>query len=127
MLHAMVAAAFQDVAEADQVGVDIGGRVLQRVAHPGLGGQVDHALRLVLAEHPLHRLAVADVHALLGEALVILDPRQPRLLQRHVVVVVQVVDADDLVAAFQQTQGQRIADKAGGSGNEYFHVARIVE
>jgi hypothetical protein len=41
VLHLAVPAAFQDVHEADEVAVDIGMRVLQRVAHAGLGRQVD--------------------------------------------------------------------------------------
>ena len=40
MLDTAVPAAFQDVEEADEIGVDIGVRILQRVAHAGLGRQV---------------------------------------------------------------------------------------
>jgi hypothetical protein len=50
VLHAVVAAAFEDVGEADQVAVDVGVRVLQRVAHAGLGGEVDHAVELLGGE-----------------------------------------------------------------------------
>ncbi len=45
MLHAMVSAALEDIAEAKQIGVDIGERVFQGVADPGLGSQVDHPVQ----------------------------------------------------------------------------------
>ena len=43
MLDAVVAAALEDVHEADEVAVDVGVRVLERVAHAGLRGEVDDA------------------------------------------------------------------------------------
>jgi hypothetical protein len=58
-----VAAALQDVGEADEVGVDVGHRVLDGVAHPGLGRQVDHPLRLVGGEGGGDRRAVVQVDA----------------------------------------------------------------
>ena len=41
VLYLVVAAAFEDVYEADQVAVDVGVRILDRVADTGLGGEVD--------------------------------------------------------------------------------------
>ncbi len=39
MLDAMVAAAFENVKRADDVGADVGVRILERVAHAGLRGR----------------------------------------------------------------------------------------
>src|SRR3546814_7843456 len=50
VLDAVVAAGLEDVHEADDVGVDVGVRVLERVAYAGLGGEVDHPLRLERSE-----------------------------------------------------------------------------
>jgi len=50
VLDAGVAAAFEDVDEAHQVAVDIGMRVLQRIAYAGLGGGVEHPLKTVIFE-----------------------------------------------------------------------------
>ena len=44
--------------------------------------------------------------------------RQPRFLQRHVVVVVEIVEADDLIAALEQQLRGVKADEAGGAGDE---------
>src|SRR5690606_3045001 len=46
VLHGMGAAAFQDVQEAVQVAACVGARVAERVAHTGLGGQMDDHVRL---------------------------------------------------------------------------------
>jgi hypothetical protein len=56
-----VAAAFEDVHEADEVAVHIGVRILQRIAHAGLGGQVDDAVELLGGEERFHAGAVGDV------------------------------------------------------------------
>ena len=58
MLDAVVPAALEDVEEADEVAVDVGVRVGQRVAHAGLRGQVDHALG-ALARETARAIAVA--------------------------------------------------------------------
>jgi hypothetical protein len=58
-----MAAAFEDVDEADQVAVDIGMRVLQRVAHAGLRREIDHALRAFCREKRGDAGAVGDVEA----------------------------------------------------------------
>ena len=47
---------------------------------------------------------------------------QAVFLERDFVIVVQVVEADDFVAARQQAQGSGHADEAGGAGNENFHA-----
>ena len=51
--------------------------------------------------------------------------RQPRLLQRDVVVVVEVVEPDDFVAALQQQLRGVEADEAGRAGDEEFHEGAI--
>jgi hypothetical protein len=54
-------AALQHVHEADEVAVDVGMRVLQRIAHAGLRRQVDHAVEALAGKQPLHAGAVGDV------------------------------------------------------------------
>ncbi len=62
MLHAEVPAALEDVSKADDVTVDIGQRIFDRVADAGLSGKVDHALRLVGCKAVMQHLAVAQVN-----------------------------------------------------------------
>ena len=118
----MVPAAFQHVEEAGHVAVDIGVRVPQRVAHAGLGGEVHDAIERLRSSNSLlmpSRSAKSSWrNAKPGCGL---KPRQPRLLQRRIVVVVEVVDADDLVAAREQSLADVHADEAGATGDQDFH------
>jgi len=77
--------------------------------------QVDHA------SGGFHRLAVGKVNAQVGVIGVSGVTREPRFLDRRIIVVVMVVDADDGVAAFEQPQCEGGTDEAGGAGDEDFH------
>jgi len=46
-----------------------------------------------------------------------LEARQPRLLERHVVVGVEVVQAENVLAVRQKAFTQMITDEPGGSGH----------
>jgi hypothetical protein len=119
--HRVLAAGLQDVQEAAEVGLAIGVRMGDGVAHPGLGGQVHHAVEALGREQRLHPGAVGHVQALEAKARLRRQPGQPGLLERRVVVVVEVVDADHLVAARQQALGHVHADEAGRAGDQDFH------
>ncbi|MNR42031.1 hypothetical protein D3C85_1605020 [compost metagenome] len=60
----MAAAAFENVEKATQVAVDIGARVFQRVAHPGLGSQVDHHFGLFAGKQFGYTRGVVEVQAI---------------------------------------------------------------
>jgi hypothetical protein len=47
--------------------------------------------------------------------------RQPRLLEGDIVVVVEIVNADDFVAAREQALADMHADKPGGAGEQDLH------
>jgi hypothetical protein len=108
-------APLQDVGEAYQVRVDVGVRVLERVAHPCLRREVHDDDGTHLSEQLRHGLAVGDVQLAEGEARPAVQQLQPRPLQARVVVVVHAVDADDLAAFGQQPLAQVVADEAGGT------------
>ncbi len=121
VLDAVVAAAFEQVGEADDVRLHVGVRILQRVAHAGLRGEVDDGVEVAFLEQVFHHHAVGDVVLEEAEVGVGLELLQPRELQRRVVVVVEVVDADHFVAALQQDLRDVHADKPGGAGEQDFH------
>ena len=119
--HLVVAAAFQDVHEADDVAVDIGMRVFDRVAHAGLGGEVDDAVEFFFGEELFDALAIGDIHLHEAEAGVRLQARQAVALELRVVVIIQIVEADHLVTPRQQALGGMHADKARRPGYQHLH------
>jgi hypothetical protein len=92
--------------------------VLDRVAHPGLGGEVDDDAEAVGGEEGFHLAAVGEVDAGGGEAIVCLEAFESRLLEGRVVVVVEVVEADNVVAIGEESFGKVVADETGGAGDE---------
>src|SRR3546814_6425394 len=107
MLDAVVAAAFENVGEADQIAVDIGVRVDQRIAHTGLRGEVDHALEALFREQRRHAVAIGEIELDEAEARLAFELRKTRVLEAHVVVVVDDVEADDLDTASKQALWDR--------------------
>src|SRR5204863_273551 len=77
-----------------------------------------HDVEASLGEHLRHRGAIGDVDAVEGEALPLAEQREPRFLQLRIVVVVDDVEADDLVAALEQLRGGVEADEPGGAGDQ---------
>src|SRR5690606_19988654 len=113
MFDVVVTAALEHVDEADDVAVDVGVRVGDRVAHAGLGGQVDNYRRLALVEEPVEGRSVDEVELAEGEGVVALQAFQTGQLERNVVVVIDVINAHYLVTAGQESLGDVIADETG--------------
>ena len=122
MPHRIVAAALQDVQEAHDIAVHIGPGILDRIADAGLGGQVDHGVEALRREQRRQRLAVGEVHPHEAEPFAV-DLRQARFLQDDGIISIEVVQADDFIAASEQTLNQMEADEAGCSRDQDLHKA----
>ena len=101
MLNAMVPAPFQHMQRADNVGVDVGVRVFHAVAHARLRGEVDNSLRLHLGKQPLDARTVGEIELVEGEAVCALKLAETRLLQPNIIVGIEIIDTDDLIASSQ--------------------------
>ena len=101
MLHAIVAAALDNVQEPGHVALDVDVRILDGIAHSGLRSQVDDPLEALCGEQFLHCRAVGQLH--FDEAKILERPQhvQPGLLEARIIVVVQVIETHHLIAAFQ--------------------------
>ena len=53
MLHRVVASAFKQVEESDYVTFDVGIRIFQGVAHPGLSGEVYNDFKMLVSKKSL--------------------------------------------------------------------------
>ncbi len=100
-----------------------------RVAHAGLGGEVDDAVEAVSGKAGVDRGAVGEIGAdegvgRAGLAGGVGQDAEAGFLEARVVVVVHAVEADHLVAALEQAPGGVEADEAGVSGHENLHQKR---
>jgi hypothetical protein len=97
--------------------VDIG--VDLRVADPRLRRQVDDPVEIAMAlGQPQHGLAVGDVALDEGESGRLAQRLDPRELEDRVVIVAEIVDADDRLASRQQGAGDVRADEPGDTCDE---------
>ena len=130
VFDAVVAAALKDVAKAHQIGLDVGRWVLDRVAHPRLGSQIDHPHGPVLGKGRLNRSAVFQVcldqikrdTATRSRGLQL---GQPRPFKRWVVIGVQIVEAQHRRAPLQQPRAQVKANETGGAGHQHRSLHRL--
>ena len=115
MLHLVVATAFEDMKEADNIAVYIGMGIIQGVAHACLSCQIDHGIGLGVGKKLLHAGAIAQIHLEKLEIGVILDLCQAIALQLHAVVGIKIVDADHRFALLEQHFCQTVPNKASSS------------
>ena len=87
----------QHVQSADDVGIDIEVRVLQLLADPGLGAEMNVPLRPSFGEDLLHSGAVGEVPLVERRTLAPLKLGKPGLLQLYVIVGIEITEADDLI------------------------------
>jgi hypothetical protein len=113
-LHAEAPAAFEEIHRSHDVHVGVEERVFDRPAHLGLGGEVNHRIRLLGAKH-VGQIGAADVHD--GE------PRRRR--HRLAVARREVVDDDDVVAGRDAAVDDVRADESRATGDENSHADRL--
>ncbi len=77
-----------------------------------------HPARLVLGEQGGDAVAVGQIQRVMAVVRIGLKLGQPGLLQRRVIIGVEVVQPDNAFAPLQQTPGGMEADEAGGAGDQ---------
>jgi len=123
----VMAASLQHRQGTGEVAVCVGKGVVQGVAHPGLGTEVDHPIEplpgTLAGKECRHGLPVREIATLEAKPGQRQEPGQARLLQAHLVVVVEIVETDHLVALLDEPLRQVKPDEAGGAGDEILHCA----
>ena len=122
MLESLVAAReFEDVLLPHEIGARVGRRILERVTHAGLGGEVQNHIELRAGRRRSKRVRIGDIA--LGKSIDGLSRqlRQARVLERRGVVRIEIVDRHDFVAARQERLARMEADKSRAAGEEYTH------
>src|SRR5207248_2727808 len=95
--------------------------ILKRVAHPGLSGEVDHTLELLPGEELRDPRVIGQIQLDETEFRMRCQAREPRLLELDVVVLVEVVETDDLIAPRQEALRGMESDESGRAGDEDLH------
>jgi len=134
--HRVVPASLEDVDEAVEVALHVGVGVDQGVAHAGLRGEVRDVIELLVPEERVDRGLIRDVGPGERELVVLIaqqegvvgDPRpgdaeveEAAVLDGRIVVVVDVVEADDLVALLDEPLRQVVAHEPRRTSHEHPH------
>jgi hypothetical protein len=101
-----VPAPFKDVHETNEVGVHIGVRILDGIPDTRLGRQVHYPLGFVLGEKGFHGSAVSHILTDFGKTGFVGQAFQPRFLQVNIVVIIDVINANDFIAPIKQAMSQ---------------------
>ena len=124
MFHALVPAAFQDIAEAYDIAVDDGLRVAHRVSDASLCSKVHDPHGRMLGEDVRNCVAVCDVLLNKLERWISAELRQPRALQRGIVIVIETIEAKHMLATRQEARSNVKTNESSDPGDKNcFHVS----
>ena len=118
MLRRRAAAAFEHIGKAHEIAVDIGMGILDAVANPRLGGEVEHPFRPCLVPDALEPRPVGEIDEGQLETVALVEHPTATLLQSDVVIGRQIVKADHGEAVAQQPLAEVKADEARGTGDD---------
>jgi hypothetical protein len=100
MLDAVVPTTLENVRKAHHIAVDVCERILERIAHAGLRSQMHDALELPRREQVRHARTRGQIQLYELKVRITLEHLESRFLERHFVVIVEIVETDHLIAAF---------------------------
>jgi len=108
---------------ADEVGPHISPGVFEAVADSGLGSEMNDPVYPERGRSAAERLKVREIHALEMEGAVVtaLEPVEAVQLQPRVVIIVEIVDSEDGLAALEQRIRGRCSDEPRDAGDQNSH------
>src|SRR5947209_1043819 len=112
MTAAMLPTSFQDIEEADQIGVGVSVGIVDRVTNASLGGEVNDRGEAMLRKQSVRGGAIGEIDLHETEMRQLAQDVQPRPLQRRIVVAVQIIQAHNMAAFGQQPAGDMKSDKS---------------
>lgn len=122
MLYLVMAAGFKNIEEADDVGIDIRTRMVNAVPHTSLCRQVDDNVRLILLKECRDRRLIRQVTFDERELRILTQNLQAALLQPDIVIVIDIVKADNRRPESQQTLRKMESDKARRASDQDFFL-----
>ena len=94
---------------ADEVRLDVGARILDRIANARLRAEMDDPVELLAGKRAVQRLVIGEIHLLELEAAGIErgERGQPVGLEARIVIGVEAVDADHRIRPASSGAGRR--------------------
>ena len=120
MRNGTVTRQFQNVEMPRNVRMDIGCGIFERIAHPGLGTQMDDPVNRLVGKRMGQRIGVGkiDIDKLICIGMLRLKACDARALQVERIIGREIVDSNYPLAAFQQSVSDVHSDKASRTGDE---------
>ena len=103
----------EEVHEAENIAVNIGMGVLDRVADTCLCSEIHHTVKLFNSKKILHPLPVGKIQLYKPEIFKCPQYIEAGLFQSNIVIVIEVVYADNFITALKQAGAYPAADKTG--------------
>src|SRR5437763_702316 len=88
---------FNQVEEPFAVRFLVGKRIFNGITHSGLCREMAYSGRTVAGKKRFHAFVIANVHFMETEPLPALKLPQPRLLERRIVIGIDIVDPDHVM------------------------------
>ena len=93
-------------------------RIVDRVANASLGCEVDNGRKPMFCKQLIGDCAIGEFELHETELRMLPQDIQPRLLQRRIIIAVQIIEPDNR-AAFRQKLTRNVkSDKAGRTGDQ---------
>ena len=127
MLSAAMPASLKDICKGNQVGLHIIVGMVDAVAHPCLGREMNDPVETVLGETGFNLSAIwarsarrtsISVPSLGG----LFQHAKACFLEARIVICINIIEANDRIAALQKSLGDMKADKACRARNQNFHL-----
>ena len=124
MARTAAAGELQHVAVADQVRLEVGAGILEAVANAGLSPEVNDPIEVGRAAQLVQGAGIREIDPFEPETIaeIARERVEARLLQRWIVIIVEIVDPDDLLAASEKRACCRRPDESTRARDEYRHA-----
>ena len=113
----------QEIEGSGEIGVEIGARIVEAVAHSRLRGEMVNRIESV-AINPSQRGAILEHRLMAGKARPLQQYPVPAQLKVAVVVGRKPIEADDLMAFVEKTASHVKTYEAGAAGDKNTHCSR---
>ncbi len=124
MFYFVVPASLKHVECANQIGLAVGVGIFNGIANAGLRTKMNYSVNLIVREEPLHGGSIGQIRLDESELLiggVLADEVQASLLERGVVVGVQIVQTQHRVSSLKKAKGGEGTNESGSTGDKDMH------